>query len=97
MRHEFHPEARVEYLEVVAHYEGRQAGLGRRFTSEIETTILRIVEAPSRWRKIEGEVRRCLAHTFPYGVLNSIEADHVLILAVMHHGRSPSYWHKRIG
>lgn len=68
MHYEFHPEARVEYLEAIAHYEERQAGLGARFTIEVEKTIQRIVEAPTRWREIEGEIRRCLAHTFPYGV-----------------------------
>jgi plasmid stabilization system protein ParE len=96
MLYEFHPEARVEYLEAVAYYEDRQAGLGARFTIEVERTIQRIVEAPSRWRKIEGEIRRCLARTFPYGVLYSVEADHVLVLAVMHHSRKPGYWRNRL-
>ena len=95
MRYEFHPDARVEYLKAVAYYDERQAGLGTRFTVEIERTIQRIVEAPHRWRNFEGEIRRCLAHTFPYGVLYSIEADYVLVLAVMHHSRKPGYWHSR--
>lgn len=95
MRYEFHPEARVEYLKAVAYYEERQAGLGARFTVEIESAIQRIVEAPHRWRKIEGEIRRCLAHTFPYGVLYSVEADYVLVLAIMHHSRKPGYWRNR--
>lgn len=97
MRYEFHPEARIEYLEAVAHYEGRQAGLGARFTIEIESTIQRVVDSPSRWRKIDGEIRRCLAQTFPYGVLYSAEPDHVLLLAVMHHSRKPGYWRNRVG
>lgn len=96
MHYEFHPEARVEYLETVAYYEDRQAGLGARFTIEVERAIQRIVEAPTRWRKVEGEIRRCLAHTFPYGVLYSVEADHVLILAVMHLSRKPAYWRNRL-
>jgi len=94
--YEFHPDARVEYLESVVYYESRQPGLGARFTIEVERTIERIVEAPTRWRKIQGEIRRCLAHTFPYGVLYSVEADHVLILAVMHHSRTPDYWRNRL-
>ncbi len=97
MRYRFHPEARLQYLEAVAHYEGRQAGLGIRFTVEIESTIQRIVETPNRWRKLEGEVRRCLSHTFPYGVLYTVEVDYVLVLAVMHHSRKPGYWRDRVG
>lgn len=96
MNYEFHPDARNEYLASVAYYESREIGLGARFTIEIEETIQRIVAAPARWRKIEGEIRRCLAHRFPYGVLYSVEADHVLILAVMHHSRTPEYWHSRL-
>ena len=97
MRFAFHPGARVEYLQAVTHYEERQTGLGTRFAMEIEGTIQRIIEAPDRWRKLEGEVRRCLTHTFPYGVLYAVEEDHVLILAVMHHSRKPDYWHDRAG
>jgi len=95
MRYEFHPEARAEYLEAVAYYEDRQSGLGARFTLDIESTVQRIAEAPNRWRKIDGEIRRCLTHTFPYGVLYSVEADHVLVLAIMHHSREPGYWRSR--
>jgi toxin ParE1/3/4 len=96
MRFEFHPEARVEYLKAIAHYEKRQAGLGSRFASEVESAIQRIVEAPHRWRSIEGEIRRCLTHIFPYGVLYSIEPDYVLVLAIMHHSRKPGYWRNRV-
>lgn len=95
MRYVFHPEARLEYLEAVVFYEERQAGLGARFTLDVEAAIQRIVEGPHRWRVLEEEVRRCLARTFPYGVLYTIEADHVLILAVMHHSREPGYWRNR--
>jgi len=91
MRYRFHPEARPEYLEAVAYYEGWQAGLGARFAVEIESTIQQIAETSNRWRKLEGEVRRCLSHGFPYGVLYTIEVDHVLVLAVMHHSRKPGY------
>jgi toxin ParE1/3/4 len=96
MSYKFHPAARVDYLEAIAYYETRQSGLGARFTVEIEKVIQRIVEAPSHYRIIEGDIRRALARTFPYGVLYSIEADHVLILAVMHHSRKPGYWRDRL-
>ncbi|MGH8711570.1 MAG: type II toxin-antitoxin system RelE/ParE family toxin, partial [Burkholderiales bacterium] len=96
MHYEFHPDARVEYLDAVDYYEDRQAGLGARFTIEVERTIQRIVEAPTRCCKIDSEIRRCLAHTFPYGILYSVEVDHVLVLAIMHHSRKPGYWRSRL-
>ncbi|MGH8282469.1 MAG: type II toxin-antitoxin system RelE/ParE family toxin [Gammaproteobacteria bacterium] len=65
------------------------------FTIEIENAIQRIVEAPHRWQLVGDKIRRCLTNTFPYCVLYSIKKDHVLVLAIMHHSRKPSYWHSR--
>jgi hypothetical protein len=73
MNYAFHPEARLEYRDAAAFYEARRPGLGGAFTREIEAVIEQILEAPDRWRLIEQDVRRCLAHMFPYGVLFSCE------------------------
>jgi len=77
MTYDFHPEARKEYGEAAAFYEKRRSGLGAAFTFEIEATIDRIIELPTRWPVIEQDVRRCLSHTFPYGILYTIEGDSV--------------------
>ena len=97
MNYDFHPEARSEYREAAEFYETSRPGLGALFSLEIEATIERILESPKRWRVIEQDVRRCLSHTFPYGILYTIEADDsVLILAVMHLHRRPGYWRRRL-
>ena len=44
---------------------------------------------------LKGEVRRCLVHRFPYGVLYSVEPEGISILAVMHLRRDPDYWKQR--
>jgi len=95
MKYAFHPEARVEYLAAVDFYAKRGAGLGERFTLEVEAAIDRIVEGPTRWPLFEQDVRRCLTHTFPFGILYTIDLDSILILAVMHCSRSPGYWKGR--
>lgn len=96
MRYDFHPEARTEYFEAIAYYDGRQLGLGARFTIEIEAAIQRILESPTAWRVIQDDVRRCLSRKFPYGVLYTVEPDSVLILAIMHCSRRPGYWQARL-
>lgn len=96
MRHDFHPEARLEFRESAAFYEGCRPGLGVAFADEIESVVHRILEAPDRWTLIEEDVRRCLAHRFPYGILYTIERDYVLIIAVMHCSRKPGYWRHRV-
>ena len=96
MRYEFHPEARQEFRESAAFYESRRENLGVAFTNEIESVLRQIVKAPVSWPFIEDDIRRCLAHRFPYGVLYTIENDYILILAVMHGSRKPGYWHDRL-
>jgi plasmid stabilization system protein ParE len=96
MRFAFHPEARLEYREAAAYYEVRRPGLGAAFTREIEGVIEHILEAPDRWRFIQKDVRRCLAHIFPYGILYTVEDDSILIIAVAHGSRKPGYWRERL-
>ncbi len=96
MRFKFHPEARQEYRESVRFYEARRDELGAAFASEIESGVGRIVEAPDRWPFLEEDVRRCLVHRFPYALIYTVEADFVLILAVMHCSRRPGYWRGRL-
>ena len=96
MTYDFHPEARLEYREAAVFYEARRSGLGAAFTLEVEAAIQRILEAPQRWRVIEQDVRRCLTHTFPYGILYTVEPESILIVAVMHLRRKPGYWQTRL-
>jgi toxin ParE1/3/4 len=95
MRLEFHPEALAEYRAAALYYESNRVGLGARFADMIEEALRRIVESPATWRIMEDDVRRCLTHVFPYGVLYSVEADFILVLAVSHLARKPGYWKAR--
>lgn len=95
MRYDFHPEARVEYLEAISFYEERRPGLGAAFTVAIEAVIGRVLDSPTAWRVVEDDVRRCLARRFPFGVLYTVEQDAVLIVAIMHCSRRPGYWRSR--
>jgi plasmid stabilization system protein ParE len=96
MRYEFHPAALEEYEAAALWYAERDPELAERFVQSVEEAIGRILEAPDRRRIIDQDVRRCLTRVFPYGVLYTIEADFVLILAVMHGSRKPGYWKDRI-
>ena len=95
MRYEFHPEALDEYEEAARYLAACQPGLELRFIACVESAFRQVAEAPTRWRQFEEDVRRCLVRVFPYAVLYSIEADYVLIIAVMHCSREPGYWRHR--
>jgi len=96
MKYRFHPEALDEYQEATVYYAERDPALALRFVEAVEDAIGRIVEAPERWRVLDDDVRRCLTHVFPYGVLYTIEPEFILIVAVMHGSREPGYWKRRI-
>ena len=95
MRYEFHPEALNEYEDAARYYADCQLGLELRFIEHIEFALSQISEAPTRWGIFLEDVRRYLVRIFPYAVLYSIEADYVLIVAVMHCNREPGYWQHR--
>jgi hypothetical protein len=93
----FHPEADEEFVAAVAHYEECESGLGIDFLRQVYATIQNAVDYPLMWPEIEDEVRRCLVHRFPFGVLYSVEPHGIFVLAVMHLHRDPDYWKQRLG
>ncbi len=96
MRYAFHPEALAEYEAGALYYAERDPAVGQRFVAAVEDAIDRILDAPTRWRVLDEDVRRCLTRVFPYGVLYTIEPDFVLIVAVIHCSREPGYWKARV-
>ena len=96
MTYSFHPEACVEFKEATLYYSEKSRSLGAAFYSEVEYAIERIVENPLLYRVIDEDVRRCLTKCFPYAILYCIEDYYILILAVMHCSREPSYWKRRL-
>lgn len=96
MRFVFHPAALTEYSEAVQYYSKRRTELAQAFINAVEDAVYRVRESPARWQLVDEEVRRCLTQKFPYGILYTIEEDHILILAVMHCSREPGYWKARL-
>ena len=95
--HRFDLEALAEYEPAARYYAAQQPDLDLRFIACIKDAIALVCEAPERWRVFAGrEVRRALTRVFPYGVLYTIEPDHVLIVVVAHYSREPGYWQHRL-
>ena len=96
MRFEFHPEALAEYQAASHYYARQQSDLDLRFVASVEDAIRSILKNPLRWRRFNREVRRCLTRTLPHGVLYTVEADFVPIVAPTHCSREPGYWKHRL-
>ena len=82
-------------LGAAAYYENQQQDLGKRFLASVQEAVNRIQVNARLYPVIEGDVRRCLARTFPYGVLFRIDPEGIVIFAVMHLRRDPGYWQER--
>lgn len=95
MRTIFHPEAEAEFFAAIDYYEEAETGLGQRFSLEVMASINRIATLPLAWPKLSDDIRRCLTNRFPFGIIYSVEADAIFILAVMHLRREPDYWRER--
>jgi toxin ParE1/3/4 len=93
----FHPEAQAELSCAINYYEDSLPSLGYQFAIEVFAAVERIKANPRPWPLLNDQLRRCLIHRFPYGIIDSIDdvQSTVLILAVMHLHREPGYWSER--
>ena len=96
MKYLFHPAAQVEFKEATRYYSEKSPSLASAFYTEVVDAIELLVANPLLYRVIDDDIRRCLTKRFPYAILYTIEDHSILILAVMHCSRKPSYWKHRV-
>jgi plasmid stabilization system protein ParE len=96
MKYEFLTLARAELEATFDFYEDRRPGLGDEFTAEVESTVAKILQHPTLWTRLSGNVRRCRLSRFPYALIYQIRRDLILIVAVAHLRRDPNYWKGRL-
>lgn len=84
--------AEHEMFDAACYYERQAPGLGADFLTKIETALQDIASAPERWPIVRDTIRRRLIRRFPYSLLYRVDPDEIIILAVMHQKRHPSYW-----
>jgi plasmid stabilization system protein ParE len=96
MTFRFLPPAAGEVREAARYYEEKVPGLGFDFVAEVRAAIRRILAHPEAWCPLDKEFRRCRTSRFPYGLIYTIETDHILIVSVMHLHRHPHSWRKNL-
>lgn len=95
MRFRYHPEAEEELLHSIRYYESKAEGLGAEFLDEVEKTLALIQSFPDLGTLLTEADRRMLVERFPYGIIYTKYENHVMIYAIMHLNRRPSYWRNR--
>lgn len=88
--------ARSEFLSEVAYYDGRESGLGARFTAAVEEAAARAVTFPLAGSSASESTRRVFVNNFPFSLIYRPDAEGVIVFAVAHHSRRPEYWQSRV-
>ena len=96
MNFEFLPEGDEEFREASRYYENEAPGVGLAFITEVHRAIAIVIAHPLAAPKVRGTIRSKVLFHFPYSLLYSIEADLILIVAVAHQKRRPTYWRSRL-
>jgi plasmid stabilization system protein ParE len=73
-------------------YESEKEGLGYEFLDELR----RIRNGPLKYQVLSSGIRRAMTRRFPYAIYFLVEGTLIVILAVLHAGRDPAVWQRRI-
>ncbi len=97
MKLRVHRLAVAEIDREVDYYESRQTGLGAELEDEIEAAfalIVRFPEVAPQW-KTRSDRRVAVLDRFPFTLPYQIVGDEIVVLALSHTSRRPSYWARR--
>jgi len=93
--------AAIEARDAVFWYDDQQPGLADRFLAEYSGMLEQIEASPVSFSRYEfnqtsHETRRAILKNFPYAVIfQIIDPENIIVLAVAHLSRKPSYWIRR--
>jgi len=91
----FLEEALEEFLEQVAYYEGREKGLGERFRLAVQAATALAATHPKLGSTWKLGTRRVFPKGFKFSVVYRIEPEELVIFAIAHFRRRPTYWRRR--
>jgi plasmid stabilization system protein ParE len=91
----FHPAAQEEADRAREWYAARSKVAAAGFISDLEHAVGRVREAPERWPRIAGGMRRYVFPRYPFNLVYRVTPEFVEIVAVAHHRRQPGYWISR--
>ena len=96
MRLEILDVAKADLIEAFRFYEGREAGLGRYFLTNLYADIESLKIFGAIHRKVYRGFQRALSKRFPFAIYYTIEADTVQIRSIVDCRRHPSWIRKHL-
>lgn len=95
-RLQIRPQAVREAREAFRWYEQERTTLGAEFMAAIQELLEAARRLPDASPAVGAHTRRALLRRFPYLVLYVVEADVVVVTAIMHTHRDPRRWSDRV-
>ena len=92
----FLEEALEEFLDQVAYYEDREKGLGERFRLAVQAATTLAATHPTLGSPWKLRTRRVFPKGFRFSVVYRIEPEELVVFAVAHFQRRPTYWRRRV-
>ena len=77
-------------------YIERNEKVARAFVLEFEASVQQIGISPTRWRREGSNSRIYRMPNFPYALIYQNTDSDVIIVALAHNRRQPSYWQARL-
>ena len=89
-------EAEREVEQACWWYERQQAGLGLEFLLAFDAAVESLLVLPEGHEIVALRTRKVLLRRFPYLVFYALEAERIVITAVIHGHRDPQRWSDRV-
>lgn len=96
----FHPAARLEYVEALVYLEDCRGGYGEMFEGEVFLTLEQVRQFPESGARLptclELPVRKFSLRRFRYDIIAGCHDGTIVVYAIAHRARKPSYWRDRL-
>lgn len=86
----------MEFREAARYYENEAPGVGLAFVADVHKALGNITMFPLAAPIARGGIRKKVLGHFSYNILYYTEPDKIVIVAVAHQRRRPSYWRARL-
>lgn len=87
--------AQRDLLEAQAWYSEQGVGLDLSFREDLDRLLDRIRAFPAGFPIVYKAIRRANLRQFPYSIFYVQRRDHLFVLGIVHHARSPRHWMRR--
>jgi plasmid stabilization system protein ParE len=85
------PAARYDFQESFDWYARQSPETAARFTKAVDTALKYVATDPQRFAVVRDRYRECPVKRFPFRIIE----NRILVLAIAHAKRRPSYWKDR--